>query len=289
MRLFYIPLLVVLLLIIVGVVLVLGTSIRARKGTAFHGVRGLTDVPLESWKWLTEKRIFFGHRSVGQNIIAGVHDLMASYEFLSLRVVQTEDPAQIEGSVLAHSKIGRNTDPESKIASFTTLMENGLGEKVDIAFFKLCFVDIGQASNIEAIFNTYCEAMDSLKVRFPDVVFVHVTVPLAGPPLKVKGMLKETAKRILGRPPVLGENQARARYNALLRERYSGKEPVFDLALYETVDPANVRYYSVRDGQEIPILVRAYTDDGGHLNALGRRHIAEQMLITLSDLSGDSS
>jgi len=143
-----------------------------------------------------------------------------------------------------------------------------------------------QTSDPNAIFATYCEAMDSLKSRFPDVTFVHVTVPLCGPPKKFKGALKATVKRVIGGPPVLDENLVRARYNDLMRERFSGKEPLFDLALYETLEPWGQRHYSLKDGQEIPILARAYTDDGGHLNTVGRQHLAEQLLIELQDLAG---
>ncbi|HNT37273.1 MAG TPA: hypothetical protein PKH07_19935, partial [bacterium] len=187
---------------------------------------------------------------------------------------------------LAHALIGRNLDPESKIIEFTRVMESGLGEKVDIAFFKFCFVDFGQTSNPEAIFTSYCNAMDSLNARFPRVTFMHVTVPLCGPAKKAKGMLKASVKRLIGRPPVLAENLVRSRYNALLRERFSGKEPLFDLALYESTDLEGLQHYGLRSGQEVPLLVCSYTDDGGHLNATGRRHVAEQLLIQLANLPG---
>ena len=181
---------------------------------------------------------------------------------------------------LTHA-LGRNFDPESKIAEFRSLMEGGLGEKVDIAFFKLCFVDIGLNSDPQKVLDVYCDAMDALKSRFPEVVFVHVTVPLCGRPGSPKGILKATVKRVIGRPPVLDENLVRARFNGLLRERFSGKEPLFDLALYEALGPDGLERYGRRNGQEVPVLVRAHTYDGGHLNRAGRQHIAEQLLIEL--------
>ena len=168
------------------------------------------------------------------------------------------------------------------------LMEGGLAEKVDVAFFKFCFVDVGSTSNPDAIIAAYCEAMDELKSRFPEVVFVHVTVPLCGPPKKARGILKASIKILIGRPPVLNENQVRARYNTLLRKRFSGKEPLFDFALYETLGPDGLQYYSFKDDQEVPVLVRSYTDDGGHLNITGRQHVAEQLLIKLLDLASST-
>jgi len=165
------------------------------------------------------------------------------------------------------------------------LMEGGLAEKVDVAFFKFCFVDIGSTSNPDAILASYCEAMNTLKSRYPQVVFVHVTVPLCGPPKKAKGILKTSIKRLIGRPAVLDDNLVRARYNALLSERFSGKEALFDLALYETLGPDCLQHSSLWRGHEVPVLVQSYTDDGGHLNVLGRRHVAEQLLIKLLDLA----
>lgn len=268
--------------------LVRATSVRAQKGPSSHVMRRLTDIPAEAWSRLSEKAIFFGHRSVGSDIVAGIQDLVAGGKLLSVNIVKTKDAKEIRSPMLAHASIGQNFYPESKIAEFKKLMEDGLGEKVDIAFFKFCFVDIGKHSDPEAIMATYCEAMDTLKSRFPHVTFVHVTVPLCGPPGKVKGTLKATIKRLIGRPPIVDENQVRARYNSLLRERYSGREPLFDLALYETLGPGNLRHYSLKDGQEVPILARSYTDDGGHLNVVGRRHVAEQLLINLLDVTSGS-
>lgn len=268
--------------------LVLGTSIRVHKGTNPHAVRRLAHTPLEAWVRLNERTIFFGHKSVGYNIIDGIRDIVASHESLSLNIVEMKDADQIEGPMLAHAQVGRNFNPESKITEFKMLMEGGLAEKVDVAFFKFCFVDIGSTSNPDAILAAYCEAMNTLKSRYPQVVFVHVTVPLCGPPKKAKGILKASIKRLIGRPAVLDDNLVRARYNALLRERFSGKEALFDLALYETLGPDGLRHYSFRDGREVPVLVRSYTDDGGHLNAMGRRHVAEQLLIELLDLTGGS-
>ena len=268
--------------------LVLLTSIRQHKGTSPQRVRHLVDIPAAAWARLAGKTIFFGHHSVGSDIVQGLQDLRASQVSLKLNIVKTKELNKIEGPMLAHASVGENLHPESKIAEFKALLEGGLGERVDIAFFKFCFVDVTTTSDPNALLSAYCKAMDSLKSRFPDVVFVYVTVPLCGPPGKLKGMLKAGIKRLIGRPHALDENQVRARFNSLLRERFSGKEPLFDLALYETLGPDGLRRYSLRNGQEVPILARSYTDDGGHLNARGRRHVAEQLLIELLDLTDNS-
>lgn len=281
---------ILLLIAIAGVgtigVLVRASSVRVRKEISPHTIRRLVDVPAEAWARLSQKTIFFGHQSVGKNIIDGVRNLTESDKSVSLNIVETKDAKTIVSPMFVHATVGRNRSPESKIAEFKELMENGFGEKVDIAFFKFCYVDMGKDSNPEAILAAYCEAMDSLKTRFPEVVFVHVTVPLRAPYRRRAVMA--AMDRLLDRSVELQDNEIRERYNALLRERVSGKEPLFDLALYETLDPQGLRHYSMKDGQEIPLLVHLYTDDGGHLNAVGRRHVAEQLLISLLDLTRSS-
>lgn len=277
--------LIVIALLIGGGLYVWMTSIRSYEKAGSYVPARMADTPPDAWERLNRKTLFFGHHSVGRNILNGIADVMATYPSLHLRIVKTEDAGQINEAILAHASVGRNFDPMSKINEFERLMDSGLGEKVDIAFFKLCFVDIGIQSDPEAILAAYSETMERLKQRYPQAVFMHVTVPLGGPPSSAKGILKASIKRLIGRPPVLAENRVRARYNALLRERFAEKEPLFDLALYETLGPKGQKYYSIWDGQEIPILARMYTDDGGHLNTRGRRHLAEQLLMELLKLS----
>ena len=280
------------ILILVGIVvmisvgfMIMGASFRVYKVKSGQAVRHIADMPEDFWIRLTDVVIFFGHKSVGNNIIDGVRDLVDSHDYIILRIYETKVADRVNGAMFVHAPVGRNMEPESKIAEFKKIMEGGFGEKVDIAFFKFCFADIVSHSNPDAILAAYCETMEELKARFPEVIFVHVTVPLCAPPKTMKGILKVYIKRVLGRSTVLDNNLVRARYNDLLRERFSGKEPLFDLAEYEALGPDGLRYCILWKGHEVPILVNSYTDDGGHLNVLGRRHVAEQLLIKMLDLA----
>ncbi len=191
----------------------LAAAPRVSVGTSPQKLRRLADVVPETWTRLNHKIIFFGHQSVGRNILRGLQDLQAGHPSVNLRIVETKDARQIEGPALAHGSVGRNHDPESKIAEFRSLLEGGLGEKVDIAFFKFCYVDIEKTSDPDALLAAYAQAMDGLKTRFPRVTFVHVTVPLGAP----QRSLKEGVKRLLGRPSVLDHNLVRALQPAFAR------------------------------------------------------------------------
>ena len=39
----------------------------------------IKDVPAEKWQELSQKKIYFGHQSLGNNIITGIQDLMKEY------------------------------------------------------------------------------------------------------------------------------------------------------------------------------------------------------------------
>ena len=56
----------------------------------------IDDIPREHWAQLAQKKIFFGHRSVGYNIIDGIKDIMAERPYIKLNIVETSDPAQVD-------------------------------------------------------------------------------------------------------------------------------------------------------------------------------------------------
>ncbi|BBO88550.1 hypothetical protein [Desulfosarcina ovata] len=78
----------------------------------------MKDIPDASWEKLSQKKIYFGHQSVGYNIIDGIKDLMKENPKIKLNIVETKDVNGIKGGFLAHSTVGKNTDPKSKIDDF---------------------------------------------------------------------------------------------------------------------------------------------------------------------------
>lgn len=242
----------------------------------------IKDVPAEAWQKLSQKKIYFGHQSVGYNIMDGVKDVMKKYPHTKLNVVETLKPDDFKNPLFAHSPIGQNFDLNAKSSDFVALMDKGLGNAVDVAFFKYCFVDITNETNVEKLFDEYRTRMSSLKGKYPKAVFVHMTVPLTTKQPGVKGFIK----KILGRP--IGgyeDNMNRHLFNERMRKEYAGKEPVFDLAAIEATYPDGTAAIFESNGKVYPRLVSQYTDDGGHLNELGRKVVAEQLLIFLANLA----
>jgi len=278
--------------IAVAVVLIAGAltmffmKIKVKTDTNKITLPSIDDVPKEYWAKLAEKKLFFGHKSVGYNIIDGIKDIINEHDNIKLKIVETHEAVEFDQPIFAHSQVGRNTEPASKIKSFRSIMDAGVGDKVDVAFFKFCYVDVMRDSDPQRIFDSYSTAVEDSKVRYPGTKFLHVTVPVCSAPRGAKKSLQQSVKLLIGRPGVLDDNIMRQRYNTLLRDTYSQKEPVFDLALIESVNPDGFRCYANKGAEKVFLLVPEYTEDGGHLNKQGRKRVAEQLLIILADIAG---
>jgi hypothetical protein len=211
---------------------------------------------------LSTRAIFFGHQSVGINMMKGVRALLAATPGAPFEVVASLAAADQRKGALGNFWIGDNGDPVGKIAAFRGVILGGVGAKVDIAFMKFCYDDFWDRVNtdVPSLFATYRSTMAQLQAAFPKVTFVHVTVPL--------WTKTDTNKR-------------REQFSELVRRTYGGKEPVFDLALVESTRPDGKREL---DERGVPALVPAFTDDGGHLNAKGQEVVARALIAYLASL-----
>jgi len=243
----------------------------------------IDDVQASSWENLAKKKIFFGHQSVGENIMSGIDDLTKTNPGIRLHVLDTEDPSDFSSGVFALYPIGQNENPESKIQDFVRIMQ-GIGGKVDIAFFKFCFVDINSGIDVQKLFTDYKNTMSMLTKKYPQTTFIHCTVPLLR---KTKNTPKSFLKKVLGKEDGFFDNShniARNAFNELIRKEYQGKAPIFDVADAESTYPDGSRETFTAMGKTYYSLVPEYTDDGGHLNSVGRKRVAGQLLLVLVHL-----
>jgi len=235
-------------------------------------------------KKLALQRIFFGHQSVGKNIIGGIKDISSQYPEIKLNVVKTNDSEMFDSPIFAHSRIGKNRNPQSKFDAYSKFIESGIGDKTDIAMMKLCYVDISSETNIKLLFDDYKSKMSMLEEEYPETKFVHLTVPIVAKPTGIN-LLKDIVKKIIGRPiRDYRINLKRAEFNKYMREEYLDKSNLFDLALLEATSLEGTIRSSGQEESNFPLLDNSYTDDGAHLNKKGRKYIAEQLLIYLASL-----
>lgn len=246
----------------------------------------IQDIPQEKWDALSRKRIFFGHQSVGYNIITGVEELLKKYPNIRLHIVRKSD-SPFNGPAFAHDWIGSNMNPESKINAFSGIMHRFSGN-VDIAFMKFCYVDITAATNIHKIFQEYKDLITEMQGRYPDTRFVVVTVPLTTKPKGVAAIqqaAKYFIKKVLAKPAFdYRDNINRHIFNQMLREEYTGRVPIFDLASLESRGRDGKPSFFLHNGRQVPTLANEFTSDGGHLNREASRMIAEQLLVFLAEL-----
>lgn len=244
----------------------------------------LGEVPQARWDALASKAIYFGHQSVGYNIVQGLEDVLAAHRNIRLRVVESADARDPAPGVFLHSAVGKNMNPGSKMEAFSSNMRGGIGSKTDLAILKLCFVDVTPETDAPRLLQGYRAMVQSLRDASPDVTFVHVTVPLTsdfrGGKAAFKAV-KDLAKKVLKRTNYY-DNRRRNEFNELLRKEYGGKEPLLDLAMLEAVDSRGMVSWRERGGVRDYTLLEENSYDGGHLNERGRRLVAEQLLILLA-------
>ncbi len=228
---------------------------------------------------LSRRTVFFGHQSVGGNVLDGVRDLAAA-EGVTVRIVEARTTSEVPAGSIGHAYVGENGKPASKLAGFEQAFASPGRAVPDVALVKFCYVDFDGKTDVSALFQQYQAALRGLQSSHPGTTFVHVTVPLTAG----QGGMKTLAKRLLGRDTPVTQNARREQFNALLRKAYGGKEPVFDIALLESTAPDGKRNTLELDGAAVPMLVGAYTDDGGHLNEAGRRRVAREFVAFLAAL-----
>ena len=225
---------------------------------------------------IAHERVYFGHQSVGANLLEGVKQL-ADGAGVPLRIVESPSAGAVAAGSIAHVFLAENGAPLRKLESFKTAL--GEGARVDVALMKFCYVDVDGATDAKALFERYRATITDLRAKNPRTTFVHVTLPLT----TAQTGWKALAKRMLGRAPYgTVENLRREEYNTLLRRTYRGREPIFDLARVESTAPDGTTTRVDWNGSTAPAMVAAYTDDGGHLNAQGKLLAARELIAVLA-------
>jgi len=218
------------------------------------------------------RRVFFGHQSIGGNVMKGIaalNDTLGVNDAPSVRLYdQSATGLPASGPVFSHAYVGENGRPVGKIQAFEAYLRSGVGARVDVAFLKFCYADIRGArgadyANVTELFNAYTAMMTRLERDFPNVTFLYTTAPVENVQLK-----PETAEY----------NANRAQYNALIRQRYGGTGRLWDIARAESTAPDGTRITSTYNGQRHEALYRNYTQDGGHLVDPGTRVAATPLL-----------
>lgn len=227
---------------------------------------------------LGAQKVFFGHQSVGENIIQGIRDLGIQNPRLKLNIVASDSPEKIAGPAFVESHIGKNEEPRTKDKAFHEIIDKGLGSQGGIAMYKYCYIDINHGTDVQRMFDHYRSNIADLKQKYPKLKIIHVTVPLT----TVEVTIKSWVKTILGRDASREANYKRNLFNKLLRQSYANTDPIYDLADIESTHTDGSRSFFMRGNDKIFTLVPEFTTDGGHLNEIGRRIAADRLLLLIA-------
>ncbi|GAB4047237.1 hypothetical protein [Catellatospora paridis] len=241
-------------------------------------------VSAEDLAKVSRTRVFFGHQSVGGNVLNGVGAVYGAHSLSAPPIEERRDAPTASGGFVAHAPIGENTKPLDKIKDFDALIRGGIGAQVDVAMMKLCYVDIAPGTDVDALFAAYRDTIAALERDFPNVTFVKATVPLTtqyGRLTRLKQWVTGTAHGDLFGP---ASNVTRERLNQLIRKEY-GDAHLFDVAAVESAAPDGDRAGGTYDGQPYFVLADAFAADEGHLNGEGAQRAAVAWLAAVAQAS----
>ena len=227
------------------------------------------------WRAFEQKKVVFGHQSVGNNILNGIKRL-ADRDGVKINIHEQRSPPTMNG--ISHFPIGGNGDSLSKIQDFAAAINAGAAQGADIAMMKLCYVDFDTTTDAKKVADEYIASMEYLSQKYPNTSFIAVTSPL----LVTQSGPKAWIKKIIGKQPSgYLDNLRRWEFNSRLRERYVTAGRLFDLAQVEAQSNGKTCRVVV-DGQEVEALCSELTNDGGHLNERGQELVATAFINFIS-------
>ena len=95
---------------------------------------------VDNLRLLEKSKIYFGHQSVGYNIMNGVEDLMKEAGNNKINIVESDGSGELPEYYFAHSRAGKNTEPNTKCDGFSEILNDDFATNLDVAFLKFCYV-----------------------------------------------------------------------------------------------------------------------------------------------------
>jgi hypothetical protein len=209
-----------------------------------------------------EARVFFGHQSVGGNVMKGITALFrvnggGRPRYIDITGGNAFLPRSDTGYI-AHAFVGRNGRPLEKIADFDSILRGGAAKRIDVALLKLCYADVKANTDVEEVFHRYRAVLLALEEDYPEVTFLYSTVPL--------------------KTEAPADNAARARLNKLIRDEYGESGRLYDIAAVESTTLDGDRISGTYEGESYDALFPGFSTDGGHLNEAGATVAATALL-----------
>ena len=258
------------LVVLLTLVFLSGCTEKSNKGEILMEVNSSTN----NIELFRNTNIYFGHKSVGNNIIEGIKAIAFTKEISDLRIIRLDEEEKLPQNYFVHSSIGKNGDPISKIKEFQTNIDSLVDENLKIAMMKFCYADFNKNSDINEIFQQYSTVVDTIKNKYPDLIIIHFTVPLMAERSflgKLKSFVKgESDKNFY-------DNLVRNKFSDLIQSKYPS-ENIFDIAKIESTYPNGKIEEIELNGRSTSFLISDYSSDGSHLNEFGQKLVANELI-----------
>lgn len=222
------------------------------------------EVPEAALRRAQGLKILFAHQSVGFDVIRGLGSLGKEERYKVSIQPQIKANWFGRNAGIGEYFAGRNGDASGKIQEFAKRVRDEFGSCVDVAVFKLCYADLTERSDPDAIFEEWKKEMEGLETAFPKVKFVWMTVPVP-------------------QPERCGDK--RTAINDRIREYVKDKKKtLLDIADIESHDEKG-NHLTHAGGAEK--LVASYArDPGGHLNDEGAKRVGRAWWFLMARLAG---
>ena len=199
-----------------------------------------SDITTDDLAKVSRTRVFFGHQSVGMNVLAASPASMRRMAGMASPTIEQDGTAAgQDGGFVDHAFIGREREAPAQdpgLRREDALGHRPAGRRGDDEALLCRHHEPARTSS--ALFATYRKTVAALEQDFPKVTFVHVTVPL----MTEQGLLSKLKSRLTGssRYAAAQRTRPRERLNALIRREYAG-DHLFDLAAIESTAPDGSR------------------------------------------------
>ena len=190
---------------------------------------------------LAHERVYFGHQSVGKNILDGLKELSEA-QGVPVKIAERPGPqaCTVPGSATSSSRRTGIRCASSPISS----SRSARGSQADLALVKFCYVDINADTDMRALFDAYRKTIDELRAK------THARSSSTSAAFDDGADRAEGVDEAASRPCTLRHHRQReARPIQHARRTYAGREPIFDLARVESIAADGTRPGAVGMGR----------------------------------------
>ena len=110
--------------------------------------------------------MFFGHQSVGSNIVDALPEVFDTAGVEALEIVESRGPSGLRPGAPPHVH-RQNGDPLGKIAEFDRFIRGGVGDAVDVASSSCATSTSTRATTSGEVFEAYRDTMAALERDYP--------------------------------------------------------------------------------------------------------------------------